>query len=158
MKKILFFGMGLLVLIGGIFVISELVGNDNYENIAVNELDDITYGVQYTSEESSEILFKGFVENTSGESLTIDHGVFFTGYKVFDLEGNEVKDVQERSGDYASILYMTSIEQSERLIEEMHTILELPKGEYIVQVQFDFEVSKNREMIPTEVAVVISIE
>lgn len=158
MKKILYSGMGLLVLIGGIFVFNKFVASENYENIAVNELHNIAYGVQYTSEESSEILFKGFVESTSDEVLTISHGVFFTDYKVFDQTGNEVLGKDKRSGDYPTIEYITSIEESERLLEEMHTIIELPNGEYTILIQFGFGITHNPENVPTDLEVVVTIE
>lgn len=56
MKNTLYFGLGLLVVIGGILVFWQLL-KDDFNNEAVEELDDISYGVQYISEESSEILF-----------------------------------------------------------------------------------------------------
>lgn len=158
MKKIFFVGMILLVLIGGIFIISELVGSDNFENEAVKVIDDISYGVQYTTENSSEILFKGFVENTSSEDLIIEHGELFTNYKVFDHEENEIKGVQKRSGDYASILNVTTLEPSKQLVEGMHTILDLPKGEYTVLVQFSIDVENRPEIVPADLEVALKVE
>lgn len=102
--------------------------------------------------------FKGFVENTSGESLTIEYGSIFTKYKVFDQEGNEVKDVQKTSADYGSELKVATIESTERLVENLHTILDLPEGEYTVLVQFTFEVSGKSEIVPADLEVEVRVE
>lgn len=158
MKKIFNVGMILLMLIGGIFAINKLFGSENFENEAEKVIDDISYGVQYTNENSTEILFKGFVENTSSEDLIIEHGELFTNYKVFDNEENEIKGVQKRSGDYATILNVTTLESSKQLIEEMHTILDLPKGEYTVLVQFSIDVTNRPEIVPADLEVALKVE
>lgn len=158
MKKTFNVGMILLILIGGIFAINKLLGSGNFENEAEKVIDDISYGVQYTNENSTEILFKGFVKNTSNEDLIIEHGELFTNYKVFDHEGNEVKDVQKRSSDYASILNVSTIEPSKRLVEEMHTIIALPKGEYTVLVQFSLDVTNRPEVVPADLEVALKVE
>ena len=58
----------------------------------------------------------------------------------------------------SSILNVTTLEPSKQLVEEMHTILDLPKGEYTVLVQFSIDVENRPEIVPADLEVALKVE